>query len=450
MPEPLDDSTHSARDLRAIIFDGAAFGVMVGVGETYLPAFALAVGVGEVAAGLVATVPMVAGAFIQLISPSAVRRLGSLKTWVVLCATVQGLSFLPLILGVWLNTVPSWLVYSVATLYWAAGMATGPAWNTWVGRLVPRRLQAAFFAKRTRIAHAFVLLGLLAGGLTLHSVTRAHERLVAFGILFLIALASRMCSVAFLAAQREPRQNLEDHRRVSPWELLRRSRHSTDGRLLMYLLAVQTATQIAGPYFTPYMLKQLHLPYATYMTLIATSFLTKSFAAPLLGRIAARLGARRLLWLGGIGLVPLPALWIFSQSLPYLLCLQVLAGLFWGAYELATFLLVFETIPEHERTSVLTLFNFTNALAMVCGSLLGGLILRSLDVSFQGYATIYAVSSLLRAGTLLLLARVMIDDVLIEPIAVRSLAVRPSDGSIERPILASISPHDPASERESS
>ncbi|HQU47337.1 MAG TPA: hypothetical protein PK867_31330 [Pirellulales bacterium] len=41
----------SRHDLRAMLGDGAAFSVMVGIGETYLPAFALAAGLGEVAAG---------------------------------------------------------------------------------------------------------------------------------------------------------------------------------------------------------------------------------------------------------------------------------------------------------------------------------------------------------------------------------------------------------------
>ena len=38
---------------RASVADGASFSVMVGVGETYLPAFALALGMGEITAGRV-------------------------------------------------------------------------------------------------------------------------------------------------------------------------------------------------------------------------------------------------------------------------------------------------------------------------------------------------------------------------------------------------------------
>ena len=39
------------RDLRFILGEGAAHSVMVGVGESYLPAFVLAMGMGQVAAG---------------------------------------------------------------------------------------------------------------------------------------------------------------------------------------------------------------------------------------------------------------------------------------------------------------------------------------------------------------------------------------------------------------
>jgi cyanate permease len=89
-PAPL----HRERDLRAITADGVFFSVMVGLREAYVPAFALAAGLGEVVAGLVASVPMLAGAVLQLVTPVAVRRLGSYRRWIVICARLQALSFL--------------------------------------------------------------------------------------------------------------------------------------------------------------------------------------------------------------------------------------------------------------------------------------------------------------------------------------------------------------------
>src|SRR5512145_2075504 len=81
-------------DMRCSIGDAASYSVMVGIGETYLAAFALALGTGEIFAGLIATLPMLAGATVQLATPWALRRLRSYRAWVVLCASLQAAALL--------------------------------------------------------------------------------------------------------------------------------------------------------------------------------------------------------------------------------------------------------------------------------------------------------------------------------------------------------------------
>src|SRR5579872_6923159 len=56
------------KNLRNSVSDGAAFAVTVGIGETYFPAFVLALGMGEIASGLIASVPLLLGAFLQMVS----------------------------------------------------------------------------------------------------------------------------------------------------------------------------------------------------------------------------------------------------------------------------------------------------------------------------------------------------------------------------------------------
>ncbi|MCH5377404.1 MAG: hypothetical protein JJ992_25875, partial [Planctomycetes bacterium] len=129
---PIDNGSRLRRDLRAIVGDGAAFSVMVGIGETYVPAFVLALGLGGIAAGMVATVPVLLGAVLQLVSPWAVQRLGSRRQWVVVCARCQAVSLLLLAMLALFQVRWSWPIFLLATFYWAGGLATGPAWNTWV------------------------------------------------------------------------------------------------------------------------------------------------------------------------------------------------------------------------------------------------------------------------------------------------------------------------------
>ncbi len=436
MPRP---ATQRLRhDLRAILADGAAFSLMVGLGETYLPAFALAVGVGAVGAGFLAAVPPLAGAVLQLASPGAVRALGSHRRWVVLCATTQAASFLPLIAVALRGRASFALLFVVAALYWGSGMATGPAWNTWVGTLVPRRMRAHYFAARTRVTQAGTLVGLLAGGTALELGDAGGVPLLAFALLFAVASACRFSSSRLLASQSEPLPLPANYRSIPLLELPSRLRGSAEGRFLLYLLSVQLAVQIAAPFFTPYMLQQLTLPYARYMALLAISFAAKILALPLLGLVARRLGARALLWVGGLGIVPLSSLWLVSDRFGYLLCVQVVAGSFWAAWELASFLLVFETIREDERTSILTAFNLANAVAMVGGSLVGGWLLDRIGPSHVAYMTIFALSSVARATTLLRLRRLPRVALAPLPLAMRTVAVRPDTASDDRPILPSL------------
>src|SRR5262245_9479338 len=154
-----------ASELRSNLFsgyvDGAFFSLMVGTGETYLAAFVLALSMGEVTAGLITSVPMLAGAVMQLVSPMMVRRLGSHRRWVIASAAVQAASFIPLIAAAIVGHIPTAAVFALAAIYWGSGMATGPAWNTWMNGVVPPRLRAHYFARRSRGAQVAVLLGVV-------------------------------------------------------------------------------------------------------------------------------------------------------------------------------------------------------------------------------------------------------------------------------------------------
>jgi MFS family permease len=439
MPTTKASHTHLERDLRAMTADGVAFSAMVGLGETYVPAFALAAGLGEVVSGLVATVPMLAGACLQMVTPAAVRWLGSYRRWVVICARLQALSFLPLIIGAALGEVALLWVGVATVAYWAFGMSTSPAWNAWVTSLVPFEIRARFFARRARAGQAALLGGLLVGGLALEYGRSHGVELAVFAALFAAAMTSRLVSAGFLAAQSEAPGLAASHRSLGAKPVWERLRTAGSVRVLTYLIAMKAVTHIAAPYFTPYMLGPLDLSYDRFMTLIAASFVARLAVLPLLGRLAQRRGARSLLWLGGVGIVPLPVLWLVSHDFYYLIAVQLFAGAAWVAIELATTLSFFEGIPEGDRTSVLSAFNLANAAAIAIGALAGAQLFTWVDGSVAGYAWLFAVSSAGRLLTLALLRRTPAATRVPEGLRLRTLAVRPSGVAVQRPILASAS-----------
>lgn len=421
------------RDLAACSRDGQFFSVMVGMGESYLAAFVLAAGLGQISSGLIGTVPIVLGGILQLISPFATRRLGSNRLWVVSCATTQALSFLTLSLVAYLQINSTVVIFATASLYWGAGLGAGPAWNTWVGTVIPSRIRSRYFACRTRVTQICVLGGFLTAGIALQwgvGLLSAHKT---FAILFLIAAVARFASVSFLLQQTEPVRP----ERQSPFRSVRELfTRFTTSRILVFQLAVQFSVQIAGPYFSPYLLAVQKFEYWQYAALIATAFIAKIVTVPLMGKLADKMGARRLFLFGAFGLVPLSSLWLVSSSFAFLLLVQLIAGTVWGAYELASLLLLFDSIESSERTSIMTVFNLLNATAMTLGSLAGAGLLLLLGNTLSTYCLLFGLSTASRLLALLLLPKLpRTTEGNVQSINFRTLAMRPSAGSIDRPIV---------------
>lgn len=415
-----------------------AFSVMVGTGESYLPAFALALGLGDVTAGLVATLPMLAGAVLQLISPLAVAHVGSHRRWVVACAALQAASFLPLLVGALVGSLPAGWLFFTASLYWGAGMATGPAWNTWVGTIVPERMRARFFASRARWSHVALVLALGSAGWLLQAGADRGEGVRIFGVVFAVAMLSRGISAGFLARQSEPSPVPIGDTRITPAVLREDLLSGGHGRLLAFMLAFTLGVWVVAPYFTPYMLGPLGLSYVEFTVLTGTAFVSRLLVMPLIGRLAHRFGTRRILWISSIGIIPLPALWLVSNNFGFLFALQMLSGAVWGGFELATLLSFFEHIPLERRTALLSAFNVANAVAIVIGGALGGFLLDAFGRDATGYALILVGSSLLRSLALPLLRGASDLHPAARPPTLRTFSVDPSSGGLQGPVLPTL------------
>jgi MFS family permease len=180
------------------------------------------------------------------------------------------------------------------------------------------------------------------------------------------------------------------------------------------------------------------------MVLTASSFLARALVLPALGRIAGRHGASRLLWLGGLGIVPLPSLWLVSDAFAYLFCVQLVAGLAWAAVELATTLAFFEEIPEEDRAGVLTAFNFANACAIALGAVIGAWVLDVFAGTGHVYAWLFAISTAGRMVAAAFLRATPSPEHVGAIPQMRTLTVGPSGATVQRPILASLDAGGPA------
>jgi len=423
-------------DLHACTGDGMTYMFMVGTGETYFAAFAIGLGSSDKVGGLIAAVPPLVGATIQLFAPVLAARVKSPSRWIEACAILQVASFIPMIVGAILGVLPMWLLFLVAGIYWTAALGAGGVWNTWVGLSFPASIRARYFGIRSRLCQITLLAALIIAGVILQSTDGTRWELAGFAGLFILAAAARASSIPFLRRQRDPAA-WPDHRGVPIWHFISAFWRRADARLLALMVSMQIAVQMGQPFLNPYLLKQLEVSPALYLGLIGASFAAKSIALPFLGMYAKSRGARSLLAIGAVGTAFMILPWIWAHAVPGMFAIQAVSGVLQGAWELATFLLFLETIPSDERTSVMSGFFFLNSLAMAGGSIVGAFLLgNSPDPST--YALVFAVSTGARVAALFLLPFVHVDVLRAIPLISSTLAVRLNAGSIETPIPDSI------------
>lgn len=386
------------RSLRLSLIDAFLSALMVGAGETYLPAYSLSIGMGEIFAGVLATLPIVSGALLQLITPRGLQRVQSHKHWVVASSVLQALTFIPLIYFSATRAPNFWTLFFILTLYWGSGFSSGPAWNYWMGRLVQVEEGNRFFSKRARVSQLGILIGLIGGGVALHNKVEIGPFSSVFTLLFVFAGACRLISSLILSSQyfdpqwnREPKLGFR-----ASWKVFWANKSKR--QFFFYLVPFQAAVFVSSPFVTPYMLAQVKMDYGTYMAAIGILFIGKVMALMMIERFRGSASGVSLFMFGAGAIVPLPALWAFSSHVYFIFFLQLLSGLAWAFVEVGLSLIFFKDLKHEEKIPVLMVYNLLNSVAIILGTFVGGKFLWFFGEKISSYYMVFILGSVSRAA----------------------------------------------------
>jgi predicted MFS family arabinose efflux permease len=384
---------------------------MVGAGETYLPAYALSVGMSEWLTGFFSTVPIIVGALIQMITPWGLAWVKSPKRWVLGAASFQAFAFIPLI---YFSLNPNgnflWL-FIVAAVYWGAGFAVGPTWNFWMGNLVPRDVAPKFFSQRLQVSQIGIVLGLFGAGLALQADIHVGPFTSVFALIFFTAFVARASSTFFIFLKSELPFKSSGDQEIK--RQVRKTRETIKGfwqnrafkNFFISLFVFQITIYISSPFVAPYFLKKINMNYDQYMLAQAALLISKMVSFSIASKMMKKQSISKVFVWGAIGISPLPMLWFVSQSMWFVVFLQMVSGAFWSLYEVGLALTFFNQIKPEEKVTVLTIYNFFSSLAIILGSLLGGAILKQMDASVNSYYVVFTIASVLRLSGALMLAR---------------------------------------------
>lgn len=385
------------KSLRYSILDGTFSAAMIGFGESFFIAFAIFLKADNIQIGLLGSLPQAMGSLVQIFSDRLIHFFNSRKRVVTLSALLQSLMYVPIALVFFFGTYRVYHLIAFITLYWIFGMILSPAWNSWLGDLTNEEERGAYFGRRNKITGFSTFISFSVAGFILQKFTGNETyQFIGFSVIFLSALASRIISFVFLLEQYEPYYTKRPQDHFSFADFLRQARHTNFGLFVLYLSLMNFSVSIASPFFTAYMLRDLHMSYMTYTVIHATAIIVKLAAFPVWGRTADAFGSRRVLSLTGF-LIPLvPFLWFFSGDPYYLFCVQVYSGFIWGGFEMSSFNFIFDTTTPQKRATCIAYHNMIHGMALIVGAMLGGVIIRYNTVFRSQYLLVFLISAVLR------------------------------------------------------
>jgi MFS family permease len=371
------------RSLRHSVRDGIAYSVMSGGGETYFSAFALFLKASTTQIGLLASLPPLLGSFAQLLSAWLGHLTGRRKPIILLGAGLQTALWLPLlVLPLLFPTYAVPILIISVILYFASANLAAPQWTSLMGDLVPERRRGRFFGMRNRLASGTAFGALVAAGVVLHGFDRAGQTLNGFIAIFAVAMLARAVSVYHLTRMVDPGGRTAAAEIPVKRSLFERMRHSPFARFSLFYALMQAAVAIASPFFTVYMLRDLHYTYLEFMANTAASVLMQVITLNAWGRISDSFGNRAILRTTGMIIPFLPSLWLVSTEFWYLIAVQIVGGLMWAGFSLSAGNFFYDLVPAGKRATWLAVHNVGASLGVFVGATVGGYLGATLPKSF--------------------------------------------------------------------
>lgn len=381
--------------IRIAVIEGCAYHLMVGFGENYFAPFALWLGAGPLAIGLLTTLPLFFGALTQFFCPWFIVQFASRKKFVLTFVLIQGFLYAPIALAPLLARPVAFLIAFVS-LYQAAILVHVPAWNSWMADLVDETRRGEYFGFHKRATQAVFFAVTLVSGWLLNRAMRVFGIYGGFTAFFIAALLARMASAALMSRQAEPPLNLGDFEKIDYARELTKVKHNHLSRLVAILAVIGFSIYVSVPFFAPYMLEKLGWSYSKFAICSALVLGGRFLFSPAWGKLCDEYGCRAMLLVSSFGISTVPLYWLLSDNFYFLCATQVVAGLFWSGYELSWFNFMMDSTTRGNRAQFFSLQQVAGNLMMVLGAVIGGLILIRTGATKDGYRFVFLASSALR------------------------------------------------------
>lgn len=353
-------------------------------GGVILVAFALSLGANPQQIGLLAAIPLIAQ-LVQLPATLWIERVRQRRRIGVLTITaarvaIALLALLPFIPGEPNQATALDILIGAQIVISVLNAAGGCAVNSWLHQLVPQAALGNFFARRLFWGTASAAVGTLAAGYLIENLPVVN-RLHSYSVAFALAGVTGFLSSYFLARAPEPRMPLNTVNAGWTQQLVAPFKDLNFRRLLVFLAAWNVASNLAVPFLSMFLIKQLGYPLTAVTALGVISQTTNALTLYAWGRLSDRLSNKAIL----AAALPVHFICLFSlvfgdafrnMQLQFvmLVVIHALLGIAGGGIGLATGNLGLKLAPKGHSTSYLAAIGIVSAFfggltPIVAGSL---------------------------------------------------------------------------------
>ncbi len=377
--------------------EGIAASIMQAPVDEYLIPLGLFLGATPMDIGFLVAVPHLLGSISQFFAVRAVELAGSRLKFLVRASILQALFLVP-VLFLPLFVFPSRILILIAfvTLFRILANLIATVWGGLTSDYLAPEERGKYFGWRSRVTGIAGMATTITGGVLLNAF-KSFWTAAGFAILFGITAAARFVSSGLMYRMQDLPEQKKPEDTFTFFMFLRAFKKSNFVKFVFYVASITFATLLAAPYFSVYMLRDLHFSYLTYMFIHMGAIVASLVSFPIWGKHADRIGNARVLKTTSLLIPVIPILWLVSSNVFYLFAIEVFAGFVWGGFNLCVLNFIYDAVSPGKRVRCLGYFGFINGVATFIGAGLGGYLAERLPM-LQGsrILTLFVISGALR------------------------------------------------------
>ncbi|MEM3369911.1 MAG: MFS transporter [Candidatus Micrarchaeia archaeon] len=382
------------------VIEGSLYSCMVGFAQYFITPYAVFLGMSNFMIGLLRSISSLVSALGFYLSPLLMQFEEKRKETISKFVSYQAYTIILFLLIPLFPFDKSILFIIFYSLFLFFGSLISPIWTSLMKDVVLKKERGSYFGMRNKLAGLFEVGSSLVAGAILSYFT--NNVYLGFITIFIFAFIFRIFSSNLI---------------LKHWDPVARSKrpmHKSQGFDLKLLIlndaylnnlillggGMLFATNVAGPFFAVFMLKNLNFSYLDFTIATIASTLATLISQPYWGKLIDKYGTRPVIFSTSILIPLIPLLWVPATDLSYVIIIQLYSGLVWAGFDLAVFNMLLKISPKNKTQLYSASYNGAISILTFLGMLIGSFIILALDYvdikMLNSIQIIFIISGLLR------------------------------------------------------